>query len=92
MCAFVCLCSMKQLRERVNKLREDHERIYQLLRTEGVPTINWGNMMDEKLVGSPIYSIMHQQWSFSFVKAIQQPSSFISQFFSVTLIDFSDKN
>ncbi|XP_061761899.1 periplakin [Nerophis ophidion] len=40
---------MRQLRERVNKLREDHERIYQLIRTEGVPTINWGNMMDEKL-------------------------------------------
>ncbi|XP_054614550.1 periplakin [Dunckerocampus dactyliophorus] len=40
---------MKQLRERVMKLREDHERIYQLSRTEGVPTINWGNMMDEKL-------------------------------------------
>ncbi|XP_049601631.1 periplakin [Syngnathus scovelli] len=40
---------MRQLRERVNKLRDDHERIYQLLRTEGVPTINWGNMMDEKL-------------------------------------------
>nr|XP_057904092.1 periplakin [Doryrhamphus excisus] len=40
---------MKQLRERVMKLREDHDRIYQLSRTEGVPTINWGNMMDEKL-------------------------------------------
>ncbi|XP_008327408.1 periplakin [Cynoglossus semilaevis] len=40
---------MKQLRERVIKLREDHDRIYHLIRTEGVPTINWGNMMDEKL-------------------------------------------
>lgn len=34
------------------KLKEDHERIYHLVRTEGMPTINWGNMMDEKLVGS----------------------------------------
>ncbi|XP_004086468.1 periplakin [Oryzias latipes] len=40
---------MKQLRERVMKLKEDHYHIYQLIRSEGVPTINWGNMMDEKL-------------------------------------------
>ncbi|XP_067427212.1 periplakin [Thunnus thynnus] len=40
---------MKQLRERVMKLREDHDRIYHLTRTEGMPSINWGNMMDEKL-------------------------------------------
>ncbi|KAM9843656.1 periplakin [Aulostomus maculatus] len=40
---------MKQLRERVMKLKEDRDRIYHLTRTEGVPTINWGNMMDEKL-------------------------------------------
>lgn len=40
---------MKQLRERVNKLREDHDRIYHLIRTEGKPSINWGIMMDEKL-------------------------------------------
>ncbi|XP_076000185.1 periplakin [Genypterus blacodes] len=40
---------MKQLRERVMKLREDHDRIYHLIRTEGLPSINWGNMMDEKL-------------------------------------------
>ncbi|XP_028267367.1 periplakin [Parambassis ranga] len=40
---------MRQLRERVMKLREDHDRIYHLTRTEGVPSINWGNMMDEKL-------------------------------------------
>ncbi|XP_029013751.1 periplakin isoform X2 [Betta splendens] len=39
---------MKQLRHRVTKLRDDHERIYHLVRTEGTPTINWGNMMDEK--------------------------------------------
>lgn len=43
---------MRQLRERVMKLREDHDRIYHLIRTEGKPSINWGNMMDEKLVGS----------------------------------------
>ncbi|XP_026181290.1 periplakin [Mastacembelus armatus] len=40
---------MRQLRERVMKLKEERERIYHLVRTEGVPTINWGNMMDEKL-------------------------------------------
>uniref|UniRef100_A0A665U611 Desmoplakin SH3 domain-containing protein n=1 Tax=Echeneis naucrates TaxID=173247 RepID=A0A665U611_ECHNA len=40
---------MIQLRERVMKLREDHDRIYHLIRTEGKPSINWGNMMDEKL-------------------------------------------
>uniref|UniRef100_A0A7N6A0A6 Periplakin n=1 Tax=Anabas testudineus TaxID=64144 RepID=A0A7N6A0A6_ANATE len=40
---------MKQLRERVMKLKEDHDRIYHLVRTEGMPSVNWGNMMDEKL-------------------------------------------
>ncbi|XP_034566534.1 periplakin [Notolabrus celidotus] len=40
---------MRQLRERVRKLKEDHSHIYHLSRTEGKPTINWGNMMDEKL-------------------------------------------
>ncbi|XP_062264058.1 periplakin [Platichthys flesus] len=40
---------MRQLRERVMKLREDHDRIYHLVRTEGMPSINWGNMMDEKM-------------------------------------------
>ncbi|KAJ4932725.1 hypothetical protein JOQ06_011140 [Pogonophryne albipinna] len=40
---------MRQLREKVMKLKEDHDRIYHLTRTEGLPSINWGNMMDEKL-------------------------------------------
>ncbi|XP_038595284.1 periplakin [Micropterus salmoides] len=40
---------MKQLHKRVMKLKEDRDRIYQLIRTEGKPSINWGNMMDEKL-------------------------------------------
>uniref|UniRef100_A0A8C6S8T2 Periplakin n=1 Tax=Neogobius melanostomus TaxID=47308 RepID=A0A8C6S8T2_9GOBI len=40
---------MNQLRERVRKLREDHDRIYHLIRTEGKPTVNWGNMIDEKM-------------------------------------------
>lgn len=40
---------MRQLRERVMKLKEDHDRIYHLTRSEGMPSINWGNMMDEKL-------------------------------------------
>ncbi|XP_074553216.1 periplakin [Halichoeres trimaculatus] len=40
---------MKQLRERVKNLEENHDSIYHLSRTEGKPTINWGNVMDEKL-------------------------------------------
>uniref|UniRef100_A0A671V244 Periplakin n=1 Tax=Sparus aurata TaxID=8175 RepID=A0A671V244_SPAAU len=44
-----CVLSMKQLRDRVMKLREDHDHIYHLSRTEGKPSINWGTMMDDKL-------------------------------------------
>ncbi|KAM9346407.1 periplakin [Symphorus nematophorus] len=40
---------MKQLRDRVMKLKEEQDHIYHLSRTEGKPSINWGNMMDEKL-------------------------------------------
>ncbi|XP_067274886.1 periplakin [Pseudorasbora parva] len=40
---------MKQLRVRVMKLREDHDRIYHITRSEQVPTVNWGKMIDEKL-------------------------------------------
>ncbi|XP_015255171.1 PREDICTED: periplakin [Cyprinodon variegatus] len=40
---------MIQLRERVNKLKEDHDRIYHLSRTEGMPSVNWGNIMEEKM-------------------------------------------
>ncbi|XP_062874691.1 periplakin isoform X2 [Trichomycterus rosablanca] len=40
---------MKQLRERVNKLRDDHNHIYHLTRSEGRPSVNWGRMIDEKL-------------------------------------------
>lgn len=50
MFAFLCVFSMKQLRDRVTKLKEEHGHIYHLVRTEGKPSINWGNMMDEKLV------------------------------------------
>uniref|UniRef100_A0A671UW45 Periplakin n=1 Tax=Sparus aurata TaxID=8175 RepID=A0A671UW45_SPAAU len=46
---YVCVLSMKQLRDRVMKLREDHDHIYHLSRTEGKPSINWGTMMDDKL-------------------------------------------
>lgn len=41
---------MKQLRERVIKLREEYDQIYNLTRTEGKPSFNWGSMIDEKLV------------------------------------------
>lgn len=41
---------MRQLRVRVMKLRDDHNRIYNITRSEQVPTVNWGKMIDEKLV------------------------------------------
>lgn len=41
---------MKQLRVRVMKLREEHDRIYNITRSEHVPTVNWGKMIDEKQV------------------------------------------
>lgn len=47
---FVCSLSMKQLRERVMKLKEEYDQIYNLARTEGKPSFNWGSMIDEKLV------------------------------------------
>ncbi|MCI4384801.1 hypothetical protein PGIGA_G00043010 [Pangasianodon gigas] len=40
---------MMQLRERVKKLRNDHNHIYHLTRSEGVPSVNWGKIIDEKL-------------------------------------------
>lgn len=60
-CDLVCYCffitvslpvfvSMKQLRDRVMKLREECDQIYNQSRTEGRPSINWGGMIDEKLV------------------------------------------
>ncbi|KAA0705559.1 Periplakin 190 kDa paraneoplastic pemphigus antigen 195 kDa cornified envelope precursor protein [Triplophysa tibetana] len=39
---------MKQLRVRVRKLRDEHDRIYNVSRSEQVPTVNWGKMIDEK--------------------------------------------
>ncbi|XP_073713246.1 periplakin isoform X1 [Misgurnus anguillicaudatus] len=39
---------MKQLRFRVMKLREDHNRIYNVTRSEQVPIVNWGKVIDEK--------------------------------------------
>uniref|UniRef100_A0A6Q2ZQC4 Periplakin n=1 Tax=Esox lucius TaxID=8010 RepID=A0A6Q2ZQC4_ESOLU len=39
---------MKQLRNRVKKLKDDHSRIYHLTRSEGLPSVNWGNIIDEK--------------------------------------------
>lgn len=50
--SFLSVFSMKQLRDRVTKLKEDYDNIYTLIRTEGRPTINWGNMIDEKMVWS----------------------------------------
>ena len=47
--AYVCP-SMKQLRERVMKLKEDHDHIYHLTRSDARPSINWGKIIDEKTV------------------------------------------
>ena len=55
----VCVLSMRQLREKVMKLKEDYDRIYHLSRTEGKPSINWGNMMDEKLVGNVLQFVIN---------------------------------
>lgn len=41
---------MKQLRDRVIRLREEYVEIYTIGRTEGRPSINWGSIIDEKLV------------------------------------------
>ena len=41
---------MKQLRVRLRKLREDHDRIYHLTRSEGLPSVNWGRIIEEKQV------------------------------------------
>ncbi|KAJ8386165.1 hypothetical protein AAFF_G00175890 [Aldrovandia affinis] len=39
---------MKQLRVRVMKLREERDRIYNITRSEGLPSVNWGNIIEEK--------------------------------------------
>ncbi|KAJ8250952.1 hypothetical protein GJAV_G00215220 [Gymnothorax javanicus] len=39
---------MQQLRSRVQKLRDEHDKIYNITRTEGLPSINWGSIIDEK--------------------------------------------
>ncbi|XP_026870533.2 periplakin [Electrophorus electricus] len=40
---------MRQLRERVMKLRDEHNHIYHITRSEGVPSVNWGKVIDEKV-------------------------------------------
>ncbi|XP_051572822.1 periplakin [Myxocyprinus asiaticus] len=40
---------MKQLRVRVMKLHEEHDRIYNITRSEQAPTVNWGKMINDKL-------------------------------------------
>lgn len=46
---------MMQLRERVKKLRNDHNHIYHLTRSEGVPSVDWGKIIDEKTVSNQDY-------------------------------------
>lgn len=51
----IFLLSMMQLRERVKKLRNDHNHIYHLTRSEGVPSVDWGKIIDEKTVSNQDY-------------------------------------
>ncbi|XP_041133217.1 periplakin-like [Polyodon spathula] len=39
---------IKQLKDRVRKLRLEHERVYSLSRSESLPNINWGKIIEEK--------------------------------------------
>ncbi|XP_048450021.1 periplakin-like, partial [Rhincodon typus] len=39
---------IKQLKQRVQKLRSEHDKVYNLTRTDGIPTIDWSKMIDEK--------------------------------------------
>ncbi|XP_078415158.1 periplakin [Cetorhinus maximus] len=39
---------VKQLKERVTKLRGEHNKVYNLTRTVGIPTIDWAKMIKEK--------------------------------------------
>lgn len=73
---YVCVLSMKQLRDRVMKLREDHDHIYHLSRTEGKPSINWGTMMDDKLVGIMCWHKSYCVfWELDAHNKCQQPNS-----------------
>lgn len=44
------LLSIRQLKERVAKLREEHQRIYSLAVKEVAPEVNWAALVEEKLV------------------------------------------
>uniref|UniRef100_UPI00398F7313 periplakin n=1 Tax=Pristiophorus japonicus TaxID=55135 RepID=UPI00398F7313 len=39
---------IKQLKERIRKLRIEHKKVYNLTRTDGIPSIDWSKMIDEK--------------------------------------------
>ncbi|XP_078096913.1 periplakin [Mustelus asterias] len=39
---------VKQLKERIRKLRVEHNKVYNLTRADGIPTIDWSKMIDEK--------------------------------------------
>ncbi|XP_032896288.1 periplakin isoform X1 [Amblyraja radiata] len=39
---------VKQLKERIKKLKMEHKKVYSLSRVDGVPTFDWSKMIDEK--------------------------------------------
>ncbi|XP_069762201.1 periplakin isoform X2 [Narcine bancroftii] len=39
---------VKQLKERIQKLRQEHRKVYNFARTDGVPTIDWSKLIEEK--------------------------------------------
>ncbi|XP_078274347.1 periplakin [Rhinoraja longicauda] len=39
---------VKQLQARINKLKLEHKKVYNLSRVDGVPTIDWSKMINEK--------------------------------------------
>ncbi|XP_072916466.1 periplakin [Hemitrygon akajei] len=41
---------IKQLQERVKKLRLEHKKVYNLSRPDGIPTIDWSKLINEKQV------------------------------------------
>lgn len=67
-----------QLRERVKKLRNDHNHIYHLTRSEGVPSVDWGKIIDEKTVSNQDYLL--QSFSLSlFTSLVLEIKSFTNR-------------
>uniref|UniRef100_A0A8C2GV97 Periplakin n=1 Tax=Cyprinus carpio TaxID=7962 RepID=A0A8C2GV97_CYPCA len=77
---------MRQLRVRVMKLREEHDRIYHITRSEQVPTVNWGKIVDEKLL--VVSSRVSKHWILS---CLSQASSSARQKNLLSLRDYMQR-